>query len=171
MSEAATTLKIIDELKRGGFTDDQARSVVIAIGEYRDNQLATKEDFARLELKTAEIRVATKEDFAHLELKTAEIRVATKEDFAHLELKTAEIRTEQEKMKGSIATEQEEIKGKIASVNQHLTNWETSTTEKFSHLESAFKKDMQSMEYRLIIKLGVFFVIAISVTLAIARLL
>ena len=124
MSEAAKTLNSVDSLIQAGFTGDQAKSVVIAIGEYRDSQLATKEDFARLELKTAEVR-----------------------------------------------TELEEIKGSVALIAQRIGSLETSTIEKMANLESTLKKDIQSMEYRLVIKLGVFFVLSISIALAVTRVL
>ena len=140
MSEAATTLKTIDELIRVGFSDDQAKSVVIAIGEYRDNQLATKQDFARLELKTAEIR------------------------------------TEQEEFKGSVALVDQRVANlesniaeKFMGLEEKIVGLESRTAEKFTNLEITLKKDIQSMEYRLVIKLGVFFVVAMSMALAIAR--
>ena len=100
------TLKFVNRLKQGGFSDQQAEAELLAVkdalGEVVDSHLAskaeilnTKADFTRLENATksdiAGIQASIKADFAHSENATktviTRLEASMKSEFARIEAK------------------------------------------------------------------------------------
>ena len=48
---AFNALKYVDSLKEGGFSEEQAKAQVLVLQDFRDSEVATKQDLREMELR------------------------------------------------------------------------------------------------------------------------
>jgi hypothetical protein len=140
---AFDTLRLSEELRASGFTDEQARGLSFALREVEDSalqDLATKEDIRliRSEILVVRSEMATKADVAKLEVEIKSLETSTKSD---LQL----------------------LKSEIKSL-------ETSTKSDLQLLEAKLKAESERLELRLTVKLGALMALAVGLVAALLKL-
>lgn len=79
-----------DRLKRGGFTEEQARASTEALGVALSEAVATRSDIAEIKAEIGEVKADAKTEFASVTKEFAAVRT----EFAAVRTEIAEVRTE-----------------------------------------------------------------------------
>jgi septal ring factor EnvC (AmiA/AmiB activator) len=104
-----------DRLRRGGFTDEQARASAEALGVALSEAVATKTDIAEIKGEIAEAKADAKTEFAGVAKEFAAVRT----EFAAVRTEIAAVRTEI----AAVRTEIAEVRTEIATSKNDVIRW------------------------------------------------
>ena len=160
---AIDTLKLAEDLKKGGFTEEQTATLV-DLGRDLSNQalekVASKDD-----LKALEERIDDK-------FETLEERIDGKFEGVAKDMTTLEERIDGkfEGVAKDMTTLEERIDGKFEGVAKDMTALEERLDLKFDGFRKDVTAEMKMLEQRMIIKLGALIVAGVGILVLIDRL-